>query len=234
MELILRKKPKSPTLIEAFPGVGLIGSIATEYLINHLDCEEIGQIVVDLIAPIVAIHEGKLIKPISIYYSKKYNLVFIHSIAPVSKVEWRINTLVHELIKTLQIKNVISIDGVMSKQDGFEKVYYYTNSKTFLKKLEKTRAKEIKESIVMGVTATLLSTLKINFLGLFAETHLELPDSRAAARIIESLDQILGLKVDYKPLIKKAENFEEKLKGLMEQGKLATDMQEQKQVNYFG
>ena len=36
MKIELSTKPKSPTIIGGFPGFGLVGMIATEYLINHL------------------------------------------------------------------------------------------------------------------------------------------------------------------------------------------------------
>ena len=71
MKLILSKKPKNVTIIEGFPGFGLVGTIATEFLINHLKCEEIGQIIVKDTSPVVAIHTSKLIKPITIFYNKE-------------------------------------------------------------------------------------------------------------------------------------------------------------------
>jgi predicted ATP-grasp superfamily ATP-dependent carboligase len=40
--------------------------------------------------------------------------------------------------------------------------------------------------------------------------------------------------VDYKPLIKQAEKFEEKLKSLMEKGQVAQDIQKKKVLNYVG
>ena len=69
---------------------------------------------------------------------------------------------------------------------------------------------------------------------IFAEAHTQLPDSKAAAKIIEVLDKYLGLKVDYKPLLKQAEQFEEKLKGMLSKGKEAMDMQDKKQMSYVG
>ena len=42
MEIKLTKKPQNPTLIEGFPGFGLIGTITTEFLIEHLKAEKIG------------------------------------------------------------------------------------------------------------------------------------------------------------------------------------------------
>ena len=36
MELKLTKKPKGVTILNGFPGIGLIGTISTEFLMEHL------------------------------------------------------------------------------------------------------------------------------------------------------------------------------------------------------
>ncbi|MBW3019991.1 PAC2 family protein [Candidatus Woesearchaeota archaeon] len=234
MELILKKSIKSPIIIEAFPGVGLIGSITTEYLTNHLKCEEVGQIIVDDVPPLIAIHSEKIIKPITLFYNKKNNLLIVHSISPVRGIEWKISELVLDLIKKTQAKQIISIDGISSRNSEGEGMFYYTNSQKIANKMKGMKFNVLKESIIMGVTAAIMSKIKKDFLGVFAETHINLPDSRAAARVIEILDQYLGLNIDYKPLIKKAEMFEKNLNELMEESKKAVDLQDEKKVNYFG
>ena len=70
MNFELSKKPKNPTILEGFPGFGLVGTISTEYLIEHLNAEKIGQITIEESPPMVAIHQGKVIDPVGIYYSK--------------------------------------------------------------------------------------------------------------------------------------------------------------------
>jgi len=42
IKLNLTKNPKGVTIIEGFPGFGLVGTIATGFLIEHLKCEKIG------------------------------------------------------------------------------------------------------------------------------------------------------------------------------------------------
>ena len=36
MKLILTKKPKKVTIVEGFPGFGLVATIACEFLLDHL------------------------------------------------------------------------------------------------------------------------------------------------------------------------------------------------------
>jgi len=69
---------------------------------------------------------------------------------------------------------------------------------------------------------------------IFVETHSQLPDSKAAAKIIEILDKYLNLKVDYKPLLAKAEQFEDKLKTIVQQKNQAEEQKEKKELSYFG
>jgi uncharacterized protein len=61
MEVILKQKPKGPIVISGFPGIGMVGAIAAEFLIQHLGTKQIGKIILDKNPPLVAIHEGKLI-----------------------------------------------------------------------------------------------------------------------------------------------------------------------------
>ena len=87
----------------------------------------------------------------------------------------------------------------------------------------------------MGVTGALLlkgDEMPVNCL--FAETPSNLPDSKAAAKIIEALDKYLGLKVDYKPLLKQAEGFENKLKNMLTQGAKSQEMSDAKKLSYVG
>ncbi|MBL7051714.1 MAG: proteasome assembly chaperone family protein [Nanoarchaeota archaeon] len=237
MELKLKESPKNPIIIEGFPGVGLIGTITTEYLIKHLKAKPIGFIKSEEIAPIAAVHEGKVVQPLELYYVKSKNLIIVHSLVDVRGIEWEIADALTEVYKKLKAKEIISIEGIMSQNVTSINTYFYSNNSTKTKKLADSSAKPLKEGILMGVTAALLLHSKdINTTGVFVETHTKLPDSMASARIIEILDVYLGLGVDYKPLEKAAAEFENKLKdyvGKVEKNADKTDVHNKK-VNYFG
>lgn len=87
----------------------------------------------------------------------------------------------------------------------------------------------------MGVSsALLLNHDEFPFSCIFAEASSNMPDSKAAAKIIETLDKYLGLKVDYKPLLEQAKKFEEKLKGILSKSQEAQQLQEKKKLSYVG
>lgn len=226
MEVILRETPKAKVLIEAFPGFGLVGTIVTEYLLEHLDCKQIGEITFDDLPATVAIHKGGLVHPMGIFYCKAFDAIILHAILDVKGFEWRIAKSILEIKKQLNVDEILSIEGVAS--NGGEEIFCFNNNK-----LIDLGAKPVDESVIMGVTAALL--LKANDIScLFAETHSNLPDSRAAARIIEYLDKYLKFDLDTKPLLMQAELFEKKVKGMLQKTSKTVTEADKKQMSYLG
>jgi uncharacterized protein len=236
MQIKLTKKPKNCTLIEGFPGFGLVGTIASEYLIEHLKVEQIGRIMLDEMPSIAAIHEGKVVEPLGVFYNKKYNIVLLHAITSTTGLEWKLSKIVLELSKQLNVKEIISMEGVGSSEaTSTSRVFFYSNNGKGKSKFTKLKVSPLNEGIIIGVTgAVLLRAEKISVSCIFAETRSNLPDSKAAAKIIEVLDKYLGLEIDYKPLLVQAEKFEQKLKGILSGSQKAQELSEKKKLSYVG
>jgi len=234
MEIKLNTKPKNPIIIEGFPGLGLIGTIVTEYLIKHLNAKPIGYMASKQIPPMIAIHESKVIQPLEIFYAKQKNIVILHALTDVRGFEWEISEALQELYKTLKAKEIVSIEGILGQTQEMN-MYYYSQNPNALRKFLKVKATPLKEGIVAGVTAALLLKEKeLKMSGLFVETHSKLPDSKASAKIIQMLDAYLDLDVDYKPLEKAAEDFENQLKGYVDKMQKTAQKTEDKCANYMG
>ena len=239
MEIKLWKKPKNVILVEGFPGFGLVGTIATEFLIDHLQTEMIGKITFDDMPPMIAIHDNKIVEPLGIFYNKEFNIVILHAITASMGFEWKISRIMFELADTLEAKEIICLEGVGSaaEEEGIEsnKNFFHSTEQKKAEKLSKLKINPLKEGIIMGVTgAMLVSAEKIPVTALFAETTTNLPDSKAAASIIIALDKYLGLKVDPKPLMQKAELVEAKLKGMLSKSQEVSEMAEKKKLSYVG
>ena len=235
MEIKLTKKPVKPKLIQGFPGFGLIGTITTEFLIDHLKAEKIGTFMYDELPATVAIHKEKLVDPMSVFYNKEYNLVILHTILNSVGLEWKLCDNILKLTKDLEVTEIISLEGVSSSQvNESEKVFFYSEDAKTRKKLASAGLEPLKESIIVGVSGALMLRAKIPLTCLFAETKTELPDSKAASNIIKALDDYLGLKVDYLPLLKQAEEFEQKFKNILKQSSLAAKERDKKQMSYLG
>ena len=240
MKVELKKKPQGVRLIEGFPGFGLVGTIAAEYLLDHLDVEQIGRIVTNKLPAFVAVHQGKVIEPLGIFYNKEYNLIIQHAVTNIQGHEWEIADSVLDLVKQVKAREIISLEGIGTLGTvGLApkgKAFYYTSKSETAKKLESLGLKKLKEGIIIGVTGSLLlraSASDMNMIALFAETRAGIPDSRAAASLIEVLDKYIGLRIPIQPLIKKAEEFEDKLQDLFSKVKEAGKEEEQKRAEYI-
>jgi len=225
LELKLKVKPKkSPIIIEGFPGFGFVATIAVEYLMDHLKMHSIGSFWSPRLAPIAFVHGKRIVQPLEIFHNDKYNIIVVEAVAGVAGMEWEVADALLQLYKKVNAKEIISIEGIGAPVSRAEPAaYFYANNDASKKKFEAMGVSQIRDGIIFGPSgALMLKTDKaINSSYIFAETRSNLPDSRAAAKIIEVLDKYLGLKVDCKPLLKKAAGFEEELKGLLQQAKEA-------------
>jgi uncharacterized protein len=229
VKIVLKKIPKNPIIIEGFPGFGLVGTIATEFLLDHLKAELIGEFEYNEFSPIVAIHKGEVVNPMAVWHVPGKNLVIFHTILNVKGFEWEIANEINAAAKKMGAKQIIGLEGVATDDQNAEiKAYYYGD-----KKLEKAGAEPVKESIIMGVSgALMLRNPKVSCL--FTTVHSQLPDSKAAAKMIEILDKYLGLDVDYNPLLKQAQLFEEKIKTILQQSSKAVKDSDKKTMSYLG
>jgi len=230
----LKERPKNPIIIEGFPGFGFVSTIATEFLVKHLNAKRIGSIYSTKLKPMVAIHNSEIIDPLEIYYDKKHNLVILRALSNISGAEWEIAGMIIELAKKLKAKEIISIEGVASDDVPTKtKSYYFTNLKS--KKFTELKVSTFKDGVIVGVTGVLLLKEKeIPLSCIFVEADPTLPDSRAAGEAVKVLDDYLQIKLDYKPLIKAAEQFEDKLKQLMGSVEKASKQKQDKEAEYLG
>lgn len=229
MQLILEKSIKpNATLLEGFPGFGLVGPIATEFLVEHLQTEVIGRFEYNELPATTAIHKGEVVTPMGLHYNRKRNILILHTMLSVKGFEWRVANEVVNFVKKKRVKEVISLEGVNTMNPNEHPVVYGHGNKKLV-----ALTKPMHESIVIGVTAALLLKLK-NVSCIFAETHSGLPDSKAAAAILEILDKYLGIGIDTTPLLAQAEKFEEKLKTLVQQTQQAQTEADRKSLSYLG
>jgi uncharacterized protein len=231
---ILKKIKRGPVVIEGFPGFGLIGSIVTEFLISHLSCEKLDQHYFDELPANIAIHEGKIVEPIGIYYNSRFNIVILHSIVTGAGIEWKAADFIINLCQKIKAKELICIEGVGSGQESKGRTFYFCTNQKRNEELKKLELKPLNEGIIMGVTSALLLKNKMPITCIFGETESNMPDNNAAANIVETLDKILGLDVDSKPLRESAKLFEKKFKQILQQIQSASEEKDKKTLSYVG
>ena len=139
---------KNVTIIEGFPGFGLIGTIATEFLMEHLKTEKIGIIEMDEVPAMIAIHQNKVIEPVSLHYNKDYNMVLVHAINVGKDLSWKLADQIQELAETLSAKEIISLEGVGSPNPDSGRVFYYATESASISKRLAGAANPLMEGII--------------------------------------------------------------------------------------
>ncbi len=238
-ELKLSEIPKSPIIIEGFPGFGFVSTIVTSYLVDHLNAKPIGSAFSKKLSPLIAIHQNKIINPIEILYDKEHNLLIVQAATTVDGMEWDIADMLLELGRLTKAKEIISIEGVTSMQleASQPKLFFYTNTPAIESKFLANNIERLNEGIIVGVTgALLLKAESFPVSCIFVESHANIPDNKAAAEVIKFLDAYLGLSIDYKPLLEKAKRVEAKLKQLIQQAMFVANTRKKKheEIGYAG
>jgi len=235
MYVLLDKIKRDATIIEGFPGFGLVASIATEFLVDHLNFKLVGKILNDKLPPLVSIRSGKKFIPVPIMYDNSSNIVVIYGLNPVNGLEWSLAKDILDLAKDTNAKRIISLEGIYNPQQNEPKVLYYSNDPKVRSILE-GKYEELKNGIILGITSALMTLNENhNFTCLFGESHINLPDSTASAKIVECIDAILNLKLNTKPLYEKAREFEAQLKELVKQAQEVSQEKNLRQnLDYLG
>ncbi len=214
------------TLIEGFPGMGLVGTIAAKYISEKLELEMIGHIESSIFVPIIRVHNGYLVFPSRVYASEKHKIVVLISeqIIPTPYTD-SIARAVVEWIKKKKIKSVISLSGIRSVPEGQNTVYGIASNSESKKTLKKYDIELIKEGITSGITALIMLKLKdekIDAISLMGNVEAA-ADYKSASVLLEKLNDMLGLQIDVKPLEKEAKETEKSLMKNLEELKKAAE-----------
>jgi uncharacterized protein len=209
---------RKPTLVEGFPGVGLVGTIAASYIVEKLQMQMCGYITSEKFPPIAAVHNKMPLHPARIYKSKKENLLVLFSefIIPLHSIQELSEKILSWCIER-NVKQIISLGGIVV-QGQQDVVFGIASTPELVKQLEEAGIKTIKEGATTGVSGVLLAdcySKGFPAISLLAESKPEFLDPMAAASVIEALKKIIPLRVSTDDLIAEAANIEGRMKELM-------------------
>ncbi|MCD6414608.1 MAG: proteasome assembly chaperone family protein [Candidatus Diapherotrites archaeon] len=224
VEFKMLEKPniKGYTLIEGFPGIGLIGTIAVGYLADKLNARCIGYILSKSFPPMASIHKGKPVLPARIYVDDKHKLVLLFSELVVpSSVVYDISEGILKWAEKNKIKRIISLAG-MTARLGMEnkkpEVYGIASNDKIAKELVDKNVKLITEGVTTGVSGILMARCRIDrfpAMSLLIESMRGYPDPGAAADLLEKLENFVGFDIKTKDLVEEARQIEAKMKRLL-------------------
>jgi len=214
---------KDPVVIIGFPDVGLVGSIATDYIVDKLNLEEIAYIKSELLPSIVVIENKKIQNLIQIY--GREDIIVITSRVPLpAEIFNDLTNVIVDYVISKNSKIVFIITGLpnkkrieMKKDDIVTYVIPTGNGINMLKN-KGNNLQLFDEGIIIGPSAEFIRAFfERNFdsICLLPDCFFNFPDVEASVVVIENLNKIVNLNVDTKSLLEKAEEIRLNVRELM-------------------
>ena len=220
-----KKNLKGYTLIEGFPGLGLVGTICAKHLIEKLDFRKYGYIQSNIFVPVIRIREGKPVYPSRVFINEKLKLIVIISeqVIPAQFIDDFARAIVQWVCKK-GIKRVISLSGIQVEEPE-RKIYGMGANDNSIKLLKKYKIEPIAEGITTGISALMMLELKcekVEAISLLNTVKIA-ADYKSAAELIKKLNEILSLKLGVGPLLNEAKKTEEEITSYMQKMKETQD-----------
>ncbi len=221
---------KKPILIEGFPGVGMIGTISTLYLVKELNMELVGYLASDKFPPFCVIHGGTPLPPARIYQSKKHNLLVLLSefVIPLSEV-YSVTNEVIRWAKEKKIESVISLGGI-GVGGSEHKLFGIATTPELKKELEKHDVAIINEGATTGVTGVLLAQAQVNrysAAAILTSGHGIEIDLLGAAIVLDKLSKVIKVPIKTEKLVKEGIEIENRIKEILKSAKTVRKKYEQ-------
>ncbi len=212
---------RGAAVIEGFPSVGLVSTLAANYLVEQLKLPKIGCMTSRFMPVTSIIREGIPSHPVRIYGDKRL-VVFVSEFRPPALL---VMPIVEEILgwtKAQGCDMIISAEGLplteVEHPDALH-VYGVSSSQKGRDLLASKKIPMLSEGIITGILGVLLNEgMKADrdILCVIADAHQDYPDARSAAKIVESIDSLLPqIQLDTKPLYEEAEKMEAEIKSAL-------------------
>jgi uncharacterized protein (TIGR00162 family) len=241
---------KNPILIEGLPGLGLVGKIATRYLIKQLKAQKLAYLYSPHFPYFVLVSKKGSVRLLrgTFYFWKndggENDLILFTGDSQAQTIEgqYEISNSILDFAQKHGVKLVITIGGYRVETDK-PKVVAAATSQTLLNRaLQANAVISPMGSPIVGTAGLILGLApfrKIEALCLLGETRGYLPDPKAAKSVLEVLMKILGINVDLAGLdaeIAKAESMVARLRKIEEKRMLQAEemrREEDKKITYI-
>ena len=230
------KKPKlnSPILIEGLPGIGNVGKVAIDFLIDELKAVKLYEITSYTFPHSVFVNEDNLVElpMIEIFY-KKYNgrrqdlILLSGDVQPIDEVSsYEFSDKVLDMVEEFKGKEVITLGGIgLAEIPKKPKVYCTGNNKKIVQKYKNGMVNDQLYGVVgpiVGVSGLLIGLAKrrkIDAISFLSETygHPMYLGIKGSMEILKVLDKKLKLNLSMERLNKEIKEVESEILGRTEQ-----------------
>ena len=212
-------KSKNPIVIEGFPGIGLVGNITCQHVIEELEMKYIGSIDSRYFPPLAVLFNGIIYMPVRIYEAAKRDLVVVISDIPIHPTaSYDISKALVDWMQKINAANIVSIAGIATTT-GERRVFGGATNNEMLEKI-KDKTEIFQVGTISGISGSIMTECFLRNLpavSLLGETPGPNPDPRAAVEVINVLNKIFDLSINTEKLLSQAEQIELELSKLAEQ-----------------
>ena len=234
IQVILEKElsVKNPILIEGFPGIGLVGNIASQYIVNELKMTYLGAMSSKFFPPLAVLLGGVVNMPVRIYEEESKGIVVLTAdIAVHPMASYDIGKEIVSWAESINTREMVCLAGitVMSEQ---RRVFGAVSKKDILDRI-KDKVEVFELGTITGITGSIMNECRIRNMPaicLLGETASAEPDPRAAIATIETLNKIYDLGVNTAKLAEQTEQIEVQMAQLAQQMKAATPEEQMQQM----
>jgi uncharacterized protein len=218
-------KLSKPAVLVGVPEMGLVGTIASSYIMEHLGLPEIASVYSEIVPPVIVVQDAEPKQPIRIF-GKGVIAVVISEVPLTSRFSYELMSEVVNWSQAKQCKMIIGATGLPSEDrvesagESTPVVFAVTNDKELRKTINSIGARPFERGVITSTYATLMRRCidaGVTDMTLLAESYGEFPDPGAAAAAIQVLNKFLPISVDVKPLLEGAEEIRLRMRGLMSQ-----------------
>ena len=243
MEFVWRDEaaatPPTPgsVLLSSFPSAGLATTIAGHYIVRALKLPRVGRFESADLAPVAVVQAGEVNPTIRVYGRSDLGLV-LSEFPPTSSQATAIARTVLDAAERRKARMIVCLEGVVPHPSGGDDeeetpsavapdddenvwVAYSTHDASVVSAFERTAAHPLEEGVIGGVSGALLvqgigRKVPVAVVLVSSRAAEGIPDHRAGAVLIETLDRLLPeLRIDTGPLRKQAEQIERMLRLAM-------------------
>ena len=234
------------TVIAGFPSIGLVSTIAANYLIDALNLKQVGALDSDDFPALSVVHTGEPLSPVRIYAGEQPSghkiVVFVSEFKPKPHLINSISQTIMQWVNDKKCDLLISPEGMVveGKEDSGNvpaEAFAIGSTINIRQTLSMKNIAQFKNGIIAGVSGVLLNKGKqadFNVVSILTEAHPKYPDARAAAAAINVIASIIDVDINVSPLYEESERIEQKLQKFHQQAKPMVSTNRAPQPNMYG
>lgn len=219
---------KNSLLIDGFPTVGLLSTIVSSYIVDTLKLRRVGAIVSRHFPAAAIIQNGVPSPPLRIYAGPKLCgpenecdqvVVLTSEVRIPDELQLPLAQKILDWAKAQGVKMVLSVEGTPLQEAPSEEeqlgIYGAGSTERARSFVKKYNLSSLDMGIITGVSGHMLYLGNMegrDVLCLLGPAHAQFPDARAAAKMIEVIDEMLPvIEIDTSPLLEQASKIEKEI-----------------------